>query len=149
MLHRYSCLCHVCTDWARHFWIWLSFYFWIFSAMVVSAVFLLVSFSILSANLVNSRGTLGSQQRLSSFLADEFAVKMMSSVHKIAGYPAIMLICWGPSLVYDLIESSSTSNERVVDIGNFFFPGLQGLFVTLVFVVTNREAKTYMAGIHL
>eukprot|EP00603_Paraphysomonas_imperforata_P003847 CAMPEP_0114439414 /NCGR_PEP_ID=MMETSP0103-20121206/15183_1 /TAXON_ID=37642 ORGANISM="Paraphysomonas imperforata, Strain PA2" /NCGR_SAMPLE_ID=MMETSP0103 /ASSEMBLY_ACC=CAM_ASM_000201 /LENGTH=255 /DNA_ID=CAMNT_0001610169 /DNA_START=345 /DNA_END=1112 /DNA_ORIENTATION=- len=134
-------------EWTRHMWIWLSFYFWIFSAMVISVIFLVVSFSILSANIVNVRGTLGSNNRLTTFLGDEFAVRMIKSINKIVGYPIIILICWGPSLIYDLIESSSTSKDRIVEIGNFFFPGLQGLFVAIVFLVTNREAKSYVSDL--
>jgi hypothetical protein len=126
---------------------WFSFYFWLFSAMVMSIAFLVVSFSILSANVVTARTSAGgARSTVSSFLGDEFATQMMKSVNKIAGYPIIILVCWGPSLVYDLLESSSTSNKRIVDIGNFFFPGLQGLLVTLVFMITNREAKSYVSG---
>jgi hypothetical protein len=157
------CLCHVhvvslpivmssCAGWALHFWIWFSFYFWIFSAMIISIVFLLVSFSVLSANIVSTRisstsSTSGQEvkaTRLSSFLNDEFAILMRKSIYKIAGYPIIMLVCWGPSLLYDSTESSGSN--RAVDVCNFFFPGLQGLLVTLVYVITNREAKSYVQG---
>lgn len=130
------------AGWTLHFWMWLSFYFWIFLAMVASVVFLLISFFTLSANVTRTR--VASTSSFVSFLNDEFAVRMQSSVSKISGYPLLMLVCWGPSLVYDATEANETS--RIVDVCNFFFPGLQGLLVALVFVFSNREAKTYLQG---
>ena len=107
-----------------------------------------MSFSILSANVLNSRISTKTDisssfsGRISAFLEDDFAVLMMKCVYKIAGYPVIILFCWGPSLIYDVTES--TKSSQAVDFCNFFIPGLQGLLATLVFVVTNREAKSYI-----
>lgn len=135
----------LCAGWTLHFWMWLSFYLWIFLAMVVSVIFLLISFATLSANVTRTR--VASTSSLVSFLNDEFAVRMQSSVSKISGYPLLMLVCWGPSLVYDATEANETS--RAVDVCNFFFPGLQGLLVALVFVFSNKDAKTYLQGVLL
>lgn len=122
--------------------------------MIMSIIFLLVSFSILSANVVSAQNSSKSPSPsssrsnktfLSSFLEENFAVLMKNSIYQIIGYPIIILVCWGPSLLYDTIESIGGSN-RLVDVCNFFFPGLQGLLVALVFVLTNREAKIYVEG---
>ena len=74
---------------------------------------------------------------------------MKQSIYKIVGYPLIILICWGPSLLYDTTETESStggSSNRIVDICNFLFPGLQGLLVTVVFIATNREVQAFIQG---
>ena len=101
------------------FWVFMSFYFWIWAAIIIYIGVLFAAYKLRDTQL--------------SPLA-------LLAIQKLAWYPLNVIICWGPSCIYDS-SSIVRENNAPFKIIAFVSALLIGLFDAMAFFYSSSAAR--------
>ena len=128
---------HGHKSWTLNFWLFASYYFWIFSA---AFLYVYMLWSIFSRLTQVYQVLSEAQDRYDSKLAR----KIRSNVLKLSWYPIIIVVCWIPSGVYDLREAFNSNDHDYSSEADYanLLPVMKGFFTAVVFCTTTRISQS-------
>jgi hypothetical protein len=114
-------------SWATQFWVIISFYMWIWIALVI--------YSILFFYIISS----------ASLKSAEMGSMVHKAINKLIWFPAIVVLCWIFPTIYDIYETFDSSNafinDPVCEHLDLLTPLLQGFFKMIAFFYSNPDAR--------
>jgi hypothetical protein len=129
-LGEQECWCFIAKrsdtpSWSTLFWIYLTFYFWMWLAFFGYIIFLLLIWF----------------QHLPGANNSEVSIVI---IKKLIGYPIIFLLCWFLPALHDIFLYTNISGRIETKTFLILFaclPSLQGVFTSLLYLITYLLAK--------
>lgn len=128
---------HDSPNWTTKFWTISAFYIWIWLAVSIYCVFLIVAFS--SLKNIDISNTLNNKHPLA-----------WTAVAKLSWYPLNMVMCWGFTCVVDIYTAffgQSFLNKGLCAYFAYTLPGYLGLLNAIAFFRSNKYAWNHFIGI--
>jgi hypothetical protein len=137
-------------SWSLLFWTILSFYIWIWGAMIIFCL-LFIAIVYETYRIFRVSGTNGRtpSQQLSTSTPTFAAIR--NSFYRFGWYPLNVILCWFVPTIYDIIDAMNnhshlTDNSYFYDISNCT-PGLLGFLNVAAFIATNSHIRVKVLSI--
>jgi hypothetical protein len=137
-------------SWSLLFWTIVSFYLWIWGAMII---FCLLFFAIVyeTYRIFRVSGTNDhiSSAQLSSTTPSFAAIR--HSFYRFGWYPLNVILCWFIPTIYDIFDARNTHNNLtehpIVNAVSNCAPGLLGFLNVAAFIATNSHIRVKVLSI--
>lgn len=128
-------------SWTLTFWVALSFYFWMWGALVLYCGLFVVMFLELRRISVANTAMAGKEGQASPDADSTVENLVISNIRKFAWYPGNVLLCWSLPCIADIMSSRHRQQSSLLDVISDITPTLLGILNVIAFICTNKEVR--------